>query len=91
MGGDAHPADDGRDHFDDSLIDGGCDAAGYTGGRDDLNRDADGRPWPRPLPTAPPPSGPDDEAPRRIVRVINSLFPHKKPTVFFDYPSYVGG
>ncbi len=26
----------------------------------------------------------------RPVRVVHSLFPHKRPTIFFDYPAYVG-
>ncbi len=78
---------DADGHFDDSLIDGG-DAALFASSRMDDSRREGERPWPRPPPGVPPPF--DDEPPRRIVRVVNSLFPHKKPTVFFDYPSFVG-
>jgi hypothetical protein len=83
----AAEADD-RGQYDDSLIDGG-DAAAFSASfrGDDARRDGE-RPWPRPPPGVPPPF--EDEAPRRIVRVVSSLFPHKKPTVFFDYPSFVG-
>lgn len=81
--------EDARPQFDDSLIDGG-DAVGYPVPRGEDGRDGGDRPWPRPLPAVPPPSDMEEDPPRRIVRVVNSLFPHKKPTVFFDYPSYVG-
>ena len=41
-----------------------------------------------PVPPAESPTAADVE--RRPVRLIHSLFPHKKPSVFFDYPSYIG-
>jgi hypothetical protein len=41
-----------------------------------------------PVPPAESPTAADVD--RRPVRLLQSLFPHKKPTVFFDYPSYIG-
>jgi hypothetical protein len=40
--------------------------------------------------TAPRSPPPDEPRALRPVRIIHSLFPHKRPTVFFDYPTYVG-
>ena len=39
-------------------------------------------------------SAPGADAPPTVkprpVRLVHSLFPHKRPTVFFDYPVYIG-